>query len=82
MPTAKGFLDNVKTASYRMNSIQSIRRSKKSHSSFKITVAQDGPGKTYEFEAENEATAGTSLHARPSTLLTSWQRSSFRELKR
>ncbi|CCA77836.1 related to stress-activated map kinase interacting protein 1 [Serendipita indica DSM 11827] len=57
MPTAKGFLDNVKTTSYRMSSIQSIRRSKKSHSSFKITVAQDGPSKTYEFEAENEATA-------------------------
>lgn len=58
MPSTKGFLDNVKTTSYRMDSIQSVRQARKAPSNVKITVAQDGTNKTYDFEAENEATAG------------------------
>ncbi|KAG8813412.1 hypothetical protein FRC17_001584 [Serendipita sp. 399] len=58
MPSTKGFLDNVKTISYRMDSIQNARQAKKAPSIVKITVSQDGTNKTYDFEAENEATAG------------------------
>lgn len=59
MPSTKGFLDNLKTTSYRIDSIQSVRQAKKALSNVKITVSQDGTNKTYDFEAENEATAGT-----------------------
>ncbi|KIM24063.1 hypothetical protein M408DRAFT_331981 [Serendipita vermifera MAFF 305830] len=57
MPSTKGFLDNVKTTSYRIDSIQSARQAKKAPSNVKIKVSQDGTNKTYDFEAENEATA-------------------------
>jgi hypothetical protein len=62
MPSTKGFLDNLKTTSYRIDSIQSVRQARKALSNVKITVSQDGTSKTYDFEAENEATAGMSAY--------------------
>ncbi|KAG8856488.1 hypothetical protein FRB91_000769 [Serendipita sp. 411] len=57
MPSTKGFLDNVKITSYRIDSIQNVKQAKKAPSNVKITIAQEGTHKTYDFEAENEATA-------------------------
>lgn len=65
MPSTKGFLDNVKTTSYRIDSIQSVRQAKKALSNVKITVSQDGTNKTYDLEAENEATAGVYFRTKP-----------------
>jgi hypothetical protein len=59
MPSTKGFLDNVKTTSFHVDAIQSVRQAKKAPSNVKITVSQDGTSKTYDLEAENEATAGS-----------------------
>jgi SAPK-interacting protein 1 (Sin1), Pleckstrin-homology len=71
MPSTKGFLDNVKTTSYRIDSIQSVRQAKKALSNVKITVSQDGTNKTYDLEAENEATAGVYFRTKPTLFYSS-----------
>lgn len=58
MPSTKGFLDNPKTTSYRIDAIQSVRHARKAPQNVKLKVSQDGTHKTYDFEAENETTAG------------------------
>lgn len=74
MPSTKGFLDNVKTTSYHVDVIQGVRQAKKAPSTVKITVSQDGANKTYDFEAENETTAGVCYVVRREHRLISYQR--------